>query len=280
MIGILRCIQMLCLKICEISIYFCWSSVTGDLNCSRGCSTFYCNDRVHYSWCSTSHSISDKNSGWNLCSCGCHWSFHQHSTGKFKVVLNNKLDSITFQNILLLILWSLSILIQVVVAPILLGSYMQSKIPAAVKTVTPFAPLFAVLASSLLACRFIWCCLVYYEIGASAFNFLWFLFSGFYSSVFSENVVRLKSLMVAASLPSDASLILRIQSIFSGEMGTIILAVLLLHLAGFFVGYDYELLFISILDDDNSSMLAFSFDYQYASYLSYNFCTISANYVS
>lgn len=98
--------------------------------------------------------------------------------------------------------------LQVVVAPILLGSYMQSKIPAAVKTVTPFVPLFAVLASSLLAC-----------------------------SVFSENVVRLKSSMVAASLPSDASLILRIQSIFSGEMGTIILAVLLLHLAGFFVGY-------------------------------------------
>ncbi|KAL9351112.1 hypothetical protein Peur_058367 [Populus x canadensis] len=98
--------------------------------------------------------------------------------------------------------------LQVVVAPILLGSYMQSKFPAAAKTVTPFAPLFAVLASSLLAC-----------------------------SVFSENVVRLKSSMVAASLPSDASLILRIQSIFSGEMGTIILAVLLLHFAGFFVGY-------------------------------------------
>ncbi|KAJ6932015.1 sodium/pyruvate cotransporter BASS2 [Populus alba x Populus x berolinensis] len=98
--------------------------------------------------------------------------------------------------------------LQVVVAPILLGSYMQSKFPGAVKTVTPFAPLFAVLASSLLAC-----------------------------SVFSENVVRLKSSMVAASLPSDASLILRIQSIFSGEMGTIILAVLLLHFAGFFVGY-------------------------------------------
>lgn len=98
--------------------------------------------------------------------------------------------------------------------------------------------------------------------------------------MFSENVVRLKSSMVAASLPSDASLILRIQSIFSGEMGTIILAVLLLHFAGFFVGYDYELLFISILDDDNSSVLAFSFVYQYASYLSYNFCTISANYVS
>ncbi|KAJ6416231.1 hypothetical protein OIU84_004936 [Salix udensis] len=98
--------------------------------------------------------------------------------------------------------------LQVVVVPILLGSYMQSKFAAAVKTVTPFTPLFAVLASSLLAC-----------------------------SVFSENVVRLKSSMVAASLPSDASLILRIRSIFSGELGVIILAVLLLHFAGFFVGY-------------------------------------------
>lgn len=182
MIGILRCIQMLFLKICEISIYFCWSSVTGDLNCSRGCSTFYCNDRVHYSWCSTSHSISDKNSGRNLCSRGRHWSFHQHSTGKFKVVLNKKLDSITFQNIRLLILWSLSILIQVVVAPILLGSYMQSKFPAAAKTVTPFAPLFAVLASSLLACRFIWCCLVYYV----KLVLLHSIFSDFCSLVFTS----------------------------------------------------------------------------------------------
>lgn len=43
---------------------------------------------------------------------------------------------------------------QVVVAPILLGSYMQSKFPAVVKAVIPFAPLFAVLTSSLLACRF------------------------------------------------------------------------------------------------------------------------------
>ncbi|KAI7990137.1 Protein TSS, partial [Camellia lanceoleosa] len=53
---------------------------------------------------------------------------------------------------------------QVVVAPILLGSYMQRTFPAAVKLVTPFGPLLAVLAASLLAC-----------------------------SVFSENVVRLKS---------------------------------------------------------------------------------------
>ncbi|KAF2319957.1 hypothetical protein GH714_021013 [Hevea brasiliensis] len=34
--------------------------------------------------------------------------------------------------------------LQVVVAPILLGSYLQSKFPAAVKAVIPFAPLFAV----------------------------------------------------------------------------------------------------------------------------------------
>lgn len=40
-----------------------------------------------------------------------------------------------------------------VVTPILLGSYLQSTFPKAVKLVTPFAPLVAVLASSLLACR-------------------------------------------------------------------------------------------------------------------------------
>ncbi|KAG1369871.1 putative sodium/metabolite cotransporter BASS2, chloroplastic [Cocos nucifera] len=41
--------------------------------------------------------------------------------------------------------------LQVVVAPILLGSCMQSKFPAITKVITPFAPLLAVLASSLLA---------------------------------------------------------------------------------------------------------------------------------
>lgn len=41
-----------------------------------------------------------------------------------------------------------------VVAPTLLGSYAKSAFPAVVKIVMPFAPLFAVLASSLLACRF------------------------------------------------------------------------------------------------------------------------------
>nr|KJB77947.1 hypothetical protein B456_012G169500 [Gossypium raimondii] len=43
--------------------------------------------------------------------------------------------------------------LQVVVAPVLLGSYLQSTFPLVVKMITPFAPLFAVLLSSLLACR-------------------------------------------------------------------------------------------------------------------------------
>ncbi|KAH7671168.1 Bile acid:sodium symporter/arsenical resistance protein Acr3 protein [Dioscorea alata] len=79
--------------------------------------------------------------------------------------------------------------LQVVVAPVLLGSYMQSKFPSLVKAILPFAPLLAVLTSSLLA-----------------------------SSVFSENFVRLKSSL-------------------AGDLGTVILSVLLLHFAGFFVGY-------------------------------------------
>ncbi|XP_076927515.1 putative sodium/metabolite cotransporter BASS2, chloroplastic, partial [Bidens hawaiensis] len=41
---------------------------------------------------------------------------------------------------------------QVVVAPVLAGSYLQSTFPWAVKAALPFAPLFAVLTSSLLAC--------------------------------------------------------------------------------------------------------------------------------
>ncbi|KAA8536577.1 hypothetical protein F0562_029055 [Nyssa sinensis] len=98
--------------------------------------------------------------------------------------------------------------LQVVVTPILLGSYVQSTFPSAVKVVTPFAPLLAVLASSLLAC-----------------------------SVFSENVVRLKSSMVGASLSPDLSPLQFVQAILSGELGVIILSVFLLHFAGFFVGY-------------------------------------------
>ncbi|KAG7027692.1 putative sodium/metabolite cotransporter BASS1, chloroplastic [Cucurbita argyrosperma subsp. argyrosperma] len=98
--------------------------------------------------------------------------------------------------------------VHVVVAPILLGSYLQKAFPQLVKLVIPFAPLVAVLTSSLLAC-----------------------------SVFSENVVRFKSSMVNASLASDASPWMVIRSILSGELGTVILSVFCLHFAGFFVGY-------------------------------------------
>ncbi|XP_057469126.1 probable sodium/metabolite cotransporter BASS1, chloroplastic [Actinidia eriantha] len=98
--------------------------------------------------------------------------------------------------------------LQVVVAPILIGSYMQSTFPKVVKAVIPFAPLLAVLTSSLLAC-----------------------------SVFSENVIRMKSSTLVASLSSDMSPLLRARAILAGELGVIILSVLLLHFAGFFVGY-------------------------------------------
>ncbi|TYH23041.1 hypothetical protein ES288_A04G178700v1 [Gossypium darwinii] len=98
--------------------------------------------------------------------------------------------------------------LQVVVAPVLLGSYLQSTFPLVVKMITPFAPLFSVLLSSLLAC-----------------------------SIFSGNVVRFKSSIVNASLASDASLVSRLQSLLSGDLGAVILSVMLLHFTGFFVGY-------------------------------------------
>ncbi|KAG9443961.1 hypothetical protein H6P81_015301 [Aristolochia fimbriata] len=97
--------------------------------------------------------------------------------------------------------------LQVVVAPILVGSYMQSKYPAAVKRITPFAPLFAVLASSLLA-----------------------------SSVFSENVVRLKSSMSAASVGPGLGHLMAVQE-SSVNWVKVAVSVFLLHFAGFFVGY-------------------------------------------
>ncbi|XP_051145138.1 probable sodium/metabolite cotransporter BASS1, chloroplastic [Andrographis paniculata] len=98
--------------------------------------------------------------------------------------------------------------LQVVVAPILVGSYLQSTFPEAVKLVTPFAPFVAVLSSSLLAC-----------------------------SVFSENVVRLKSSISGLSLSHDMSPLLHAQALLSSELGVVVLSVLLLHFAGFFVGY-------------------------------------------
>ncbi|XP_062203606.1 probable sodium/metabolite cotransporter BASS1, chloroplastic [Phragmites australis] len=90
--------------------------------------------------------------------------------------------------------------LQVVVAPILLGSSIQTAFPSVVKYVTPFAPLLAVLASSLLAC-----------------------------SVFSDNFVRLRSTIADASCVNG--------SFFSGDIGVVMLSVSLLHFAGFFVGY-------------------------------------------
>ncbi|KAI3707834.1 hypothetical protein L2E82_36699 [Cichorium intybus] len=97
---------------------------------------------------------------------------------------------------------------QVVVAPVLLGSYLQSTFPRAVKTALPFAPLLAVLTSSLLAC-----------------------------SVFSENISLLKSSMDLTSLSSETSPLLYARAFLSSEMGMVFLSVLLLHFAGFFVGY-------------------------------------------
>ncbi|KAK6121154.1 hypothetical protein DH2020_045075 [Rehmannia glutinosa] len=52
-----------------------------------------------------------------------------------------------------------------------------------------------------------------------------------------ENVVRLKSSVFGASLSSDLSPIHRAQAMLSGELGVVVLSVLLLHFAGFFVGY-------------------------------------------
>ncbi|CAN6339792.1 unnamed protein product [Urochloa humidicola] len=90
--------------------------------------------------------------------------------------------------------------LQVVVAPILLGSSIQTAFPSLVQFVTPFAPLMAVLASSLLAC-----------------------------SVFSENFIRLRSTIADASSVNG--------DFFSGDIGAVMLSVFLLHFAGFFVGY-------------------------------------------
>ncbi|CAL8159677.1 unnamed protein product [Prunus armeniaca] len=83
------------------------------------------------------------------------------------------------------------------------SSYMHSAFPAVVKIVIPFA----VLAASLLAC-----------------------------CVFSENVVRLKASMVAVTLQADLSLMAHAQTVLSGEIGVVILSVLLVHIAGFFAG--------------------------------------------
>jgi hypothetical protein len=57
----------------------------------------------------------------------------------------------------------------------------------------------------------------------------------FGDSVFSENIVRLKS-MVGAPLASDLSPLQYARTLLSGELGVVMLAVALLHYAGFVLG--------------------------------------------
>nr|GEZ04305.1 probable sodium/metabolite cotransporter BASS2, chloroplastic [Tanacetum cinerariifolium] len=82
----------------------------------------------------------------------------------------------------------------------------HSTFPRAVKMALPFAPLLAVLTSSLLAC-----------------------------TVLSENVGLLKSSMALTSLVIDVSPFLYARTLLSSEMGMVVLSVPLLHFAGFFV---------------------------------------------
>lgn len=86
--------------------------------------------------------------------------------------------------------------------------------------------------------------LIYYGLISASGSFtsslhyllIFFLALGFYPSIFSENVVRLKSSIVGASSPPGSSPVPFIQSILSGDLGVVLLSVLLLHFAGFFVG--------------------------------------------
>ncbi|KAA0060615.1 putative sodium/metabolite cotransporter BASS1 [Cucumis melo var. makuwa] len=125
--------------------------------------------------------------------------------------------------------------LQVVVVPILIGSYLQKACPGVVKRIVPFSPLFAVLTSSLLACRFSFS-LYFNFLIVCALIFSLILVS--FISVFSENIVRLKSsVLVSSSLGFDASPWIAIKTMLSRELGVVILAVFSLHLAGFIAGY-------------------------------------------
>ena len=64
----------------------------------------------------------------------------------------------------------------------------------------------------------------------------YFAFTLLFISVFSENVARLKSSMLLTSLSSDVSPLVFARAFLSSEMGMVVLSVLLLHFAGFFVG--------------------------------------------
>lgn len=91
--------------------------------------------------------------------------------------------------------------LQVVLAPVVLGAWLQSTFPKAVGRIVPFSPLVAVLMSSLLAC-----------------------------SVFSANVGLLGSFVELPSLS-------QISALLTSNLGVVTRAVLLLHAAGFLLGY-------------------------------------------
>lgn len=92
--------------------------------------------------------------------------------------------------------------LQVVVIPVLMGSFLQSACPQVVNVLVPFSPLLAVLMSSLLAC-----------------------------SVFSANIGLIKSSVSGLSGRVDLAQILR------GELTIILSSVLLLHAGGYIGGY-------------------------------------------
>ena len=69
-------------------------------------------------------------------------------------------------------------------------------------------------------------------------HYLFSMFSSafWFFSVLSENIGLLKSSMALTSLATDVSPLVYARTFLSSEMGMVVLSVLLLHFAGFFVG--------------------------------------------
>ncbi|XP_024544154.1 probable sodium/metabolite cotransporter BASS2, chloroplastic isoform X1 [Selaginella moellendorffii] len=98
--------------------------------------------------------------------------------------------------------------LQVVLAPVLLGAWLQGSFPHGVAFIKPFAPLAAVLISSLLASRFV------------PLDFFFRLSKPSYCSVFSVNVGLLSF--------NDAD---------SSSLLLVATGVVMVHTAGFLLGY-------------------------------------------
>lgn len=97
-----------------------------------------------------SHSLSHKDTSRSIHSGRRCKAFSQHPSGElFSSFVRALCTSVLEYDSITLFLG------KVVVAPILLGSYLQNVFPSLVKLVIPFAPLAAVLTSSLLASRFL-----------------------------------------------------------------------------------------------------------------------------